>query len=123
MLKDTWDLRGWKNRVQKFTSTNQVRLTNSKVTKDTPFIDQYKLTFKTSIGINSLDLGSNNTIVGDLTPEMRTKTLKAAESAREFIIRMEPPSPIALREIDLHNDYKVEKAIPMLGEFLKQSYL
>ena len=33
-----------------------------------------------------------------------------------------PPPPISLKEIDLHNNPNIEKAIPMLEKFMKESY-
>lgn len=45
-----------------------------------------------------------------------------ADASIETAKKEQTPPPIALREIDLHTNHTVEEAIPMLGEFLKESY-
>ena len=104
MLKDTWTVEGWKTRAQKYYGPS--------------FIDIYKLNLEikilTSFGIKE--------VVDPLTPELRAKTNEAAEAAKIAIAKMEPPLPITLKEIDLHNNYKVEVAIPMVEKFLQESY-
>ena len=60
-------------------------------------------------------------IVSTLTPEVRVKTTEAAEAAKWAIAKLEPPSPVALREIDLHGN-TVDEAIPIVENFLKESY-
>lgn len=106
ILKDTWMVEGWKARAQKFYSPT--------------FMDTYKLYL--DINIRPLSSKNKDDTVDPLTPDVRAKTIEAAEAAKTAIAKLEPPSPIALREIDLHNDYKVEVAIPMLEKFLEESY-
>jgi len=106
ILKDTWTVEGWKARAQKFYNP--------------PFIDTYKLYL--DINIRSISSKNKDDIVDPLTSEVRAKTIEAAEGAKIAIAKLEPPSPTPLREIDLHNDYKVEVAIPMLEKFLEESY-
>ena len=60
-------------------------------------------------------------VVGALTPETRAKTLKAAEAAKAALVKLEPPPPIVLREIDLHGK-TVEEAIPIVEKFLAECY-
>ncbi|MFC1874500.1 Smr/MutS family protein, partial [Chloroflexota bacterium] len=106
ILKDTWTVEGWKARAQKFYNP--------------PFMDTYKLYL--DINIRPLSPKNKDDVLDPLTPEVREKTVEAAKAAKIAISKMEPPSTIALREIDLHNDYKVEVAIPMLEKFLEESY-
>ena len=106
ILKDTWTVEGWKTRVQKFYNPS--------------FMDTYKLYL--DINIRPRASKNKDDIVGPLTSEVRAKTIEAAEAAKIAIAKLEPPLPITLKEIDLHNNYKVEVAIPMLEKFLEESY-
>ena len=90
--------------------------------KDTPiytFIDVYKL----HLDIKLLKHSSRDTdvIVGALTPEIREKTNEAIEAAKTAIAKLEPPLPVALREIDLHGN-TVDEAIPIVEKFLRECY-
>ncbi len=104
ILKDTWEEKGWKARAQKFYRPS--------------FIDSYKLLLDIQI-----KLASNKTTltVDALIPEVRAKTNKAIETAKTVIAKLEPPSPVALREIDIHGN-TVEEAIPIVENFLRECY-
>ncbi|MFC1986520.1 Smr/MutS family protein [Chloroflexota bacterium] len=118
LLKDSWTEKGWESRAKSFFSPYQALIRK----KDTPlssFIDEYKLTLDVTLRKQS---PSKDVIVNPLTHEVREKTNKAIDVAKIAIAKLEPPSTISLREIDLHNDYKVEVAIPMLEKFLEESY-
>lgn len=115
ILEATWTEEGWKKRAKKF--------------YDPSFIDKYKLYLDIKIRRRAprdkeirRAPRDKEIINGPLTPEVRAKTNDAIEAAKLAIAKIEPPSPISLREIDLHNDYKVEVAIPMLEKFLEESY-
>ena len=105
ILKDTWTQKGWKARVQKYCNPW--------------FMDSYKL----HLDIKILQHSSNNTedIVDPLTPEMLAKTNEAADIVKLYIAKLEPPSPVALREIDLHGN-TVEEVIPIVENFLRACY-
>jgi len=106
ILQGTWTFEGWKQRFEKF-SKNE----NGKY-----FFDKYKLNMSIEANTQS---GSN--VVGDLTSEMRIETIKAIEEAKNYIAKEEPPSPTALKEIDLHGN-TVEEALPKVEQFIKECY-
>jgi DNA-nicking Smr family endonuclease len=110
VLKDTWTLEGWKSRVEKF---------NSPFNAKQLFIDKYRLYLDTRLRTHSSS--DKDVIVGALTPEIRAKTLKAAEAAKSAVAKLEPPPPVTLREIDLHGS-TVDEAIPVIEKFLKECY-
>jgi len=109
ILKDTWTLEGWKSRVEKF----------SRLQNGVPFIDTYRLFL--DVKLRQHASSDKDLIVGVLTPEIRAKTLEAANAAKAALAKLEPHPPIALREIDLHGN-TVDEAIPIIEEFLKKSY-
>ena len=110
ILRDTWTLEGWKSRVKKFSDPYDAKEL---------FIDKYRLYL--DIRLRTSSLGDKDVIVGALTPEIRAKTLKAAEAAKKYLAKLEPPTPIALREIDLHGN-TVDEAIPIVEKFLTECY-
>lgn len=115
LLKDTWTAEGWKTRSEKFIEQT-VNLGKKNIV---PFVDAYRLYLE--IKLRHSDSNIPETMVGPLTPEVRAKTLEAAEAAKKTITKLKPPTPIALREIDLHGN-TVEQAIPMVDKFLKECY-
>lgn len=106
ILEGTWTVEGWKARVQKFYNPD--------------FMDKYRLYL--DINIRPISSKSKADVVDPLTPEARAKTIEAADAVKIVIAKLEPPQPITLKEIDLHNDYKVEVAIPILEKFVEESY-
>jgi hypothetical protein len=109
ILEATWTPKGWKDRVEKFT----------RVSTKGSFIDTYRLYL--DVKLRQHVSREKDVIVGALTPEVRSKTTDAVEAAKREISKLEPPSPIVLREIDLHGK-TVEEAIPIIEEFLKEGY-
>jgi len=84
-----------------------------------PFIDAYKLSLDVKIRQRAL---RTDIAVDTLTPEVRAKTNKAIEAAKTAIAKLEPPTPVAVREINLHENHTVEEAIPIIDGFLKECY-
>jgi hypothetical protein len=115
VLRDTWTREGWKFRAENYIDQS-VRLGRKNTV---PFIDAYRLILGIRIGMRGSS--EQNIIIGALTPETRAKTNKAVEIAKAAKVEMEPPTPIALREIDLHGN-TVEEAIPIVDKFLKECY-
>ncbi|MFC1991848.1 Smr/MutS family protein [Chloroflexota bacterium] len=116
ILEATWTEKGWENRVKKFIGT-----TSSLVRKSDPsaFIDAYKLYL--DVKIRKITSKDQDIIIGALTPKVRAKTNEAIETAKTAIAKLEPPSPIALRGIDLHGN-TVDEAIPIVENFLGECY-
>jgi hypothetical protein len=110
LLKNTWTLGGWRARFEKDSNHDSSKQL---------FIDKYRLCLDVTLRTHSSS--DEVIIVGALTPEIRAKTLKAAEAAKMALAKLEPPPPIALREIDLHG-FTVDEAIPIVEEFLISSY-
>jgi DNA-nicking Smr family endonuclease len=106
IIKDTWTQEGWKMRVKKFS--------------DSKFMDTYQM--ELDISFRSHTSKSKYNIIEPLTEAIRAKTLEAAEAAKTAIIKLEPPTLIALKEIDLHDSRTVEKAIPLAEEFIRECY-
>lgn len=69
ILKDTWTPEGWKSRAEKFN-----RLYNK-----LPFIDTYRLYL--DVKLRPHNPNEKDVIVGALSPEIRARTLEAAEKA------------------------------------------
>ncbi|MFC1920088.1 Smr/MutS family protein, partial [Chloroflexota bacterium] len=59
--------------------------------------------------------------VGKITPEVRDKTIDAIEKAKTAIAKLNPPAPVPLREIDLHDYTIVEEAINSVEKFIRDS--
>lgn len=115
ILKDTWTEKGWKARAEKYYG----RLVPVGKKDVLPFIDAYKLYLDINIRLHTSR--KKDIIVDTLFPEVRVKTNDAIETAKTAIAKLEPPSPIAIREIDLHGD-TVAEAIPIIEEFLYECY-
>ena len=117
ILEATWTEKGWETRAKKFFGT-----TSSLVRKSDPpaFIDAYKLYLDVKLRRHASR--DKDVIIGTLTPEVRAKTNEAIEAAKWAIEKLEPPSPIAIREINLHENHKVEEAIPLVKDFLNECY-
>lgn len=113
ILEDTWTEKGWKARAQKFYGLYQGLARKNAL----PFMDAYKLCLDVTVRRRA----SRDMEVGALTSEVRENTNAAIEAAKTAIAKLEPPSPVALREIDLHGK-TVEEAIPIVEAFLKESY-
>lgn len=109
VLKDTWTPKGWKNRAQKFYGLSQQH----------PFIDTYKLYL--DVKLRTHTSRDTDIIIGTLTTEVRAKTNDTIEAAKWVIAKMEPPAPIAIREIDIHGN-NVEQAILIIEKFLNECY-
>ncbi|MFC2048008.1 Smr/MutS family protein [Chloroflexota bacterium] len=119
LLEATWTETGWESRAKKFYGEYH-GMVRGKNTEAIPFIDAYQLQLSTKIlRSDSKDIYN---IVGDITSEIRTKTNKAIEKAKWAIAGNQPPSPIAIREINLHEDHTVEKVIPIIRDFLDECY-
>jgi DNA-nicking Smr family endonuclease len=103
ILKDTWTIKGWKTRAQKFIEPS--------------FMDKYKLELEIKISQSK----PSARVVGSLTPEIREKTNNAIKAAQFALAKLEPPPPIALKEIDIHGKY-VNEAIPIVDNFLSDCY-
>jgi len=119
LLKDTWTDKGWKARAQKYYGSYEPPIRK----KDTPiysFIDAYKLYM--DIKLRTRSPRDNDVIVGALIPEVRERTNEAIELAKTAITKLEPPSPVAIREVNLHENHTVEEAIPIVEKFLRDSY-
>ena len=84
-----------------------------------PFIDTYKLYLDVKLRRHASR--DKDVIIGSLTPEIRAKTNEAIETAKTAIAKLEPPSPVTLKEIDLHGN-TVEEAIPIVKNFLRECY-
>lgn len=97
-----WTLEGWKTRVQKFNNPD--------------FIDAYQIVM--NINMRRYEPGTEDEIIGLMTPEIRTKIIEASESAKTVISKLKPSSPISLREIGLHGK-TVNEAMPVIEKFLK----
>jgi len=115
LLEDTWVEKGWKARTEKYYGRS-VRIGKR---DELPFIDAYKVSLDVTIRLIS---PSKDIIVNPLTPEVRTKTSEAIEKAKWAIAGNETPTPVDMREINLHEDHTVEKAIPLIKEFLDECY-
>jgi hypothetical protein len=116
ILEATWTEKGWEARVKKFIGT-----TSSGVRKGDPpaFIDAYRLYL--DVKIRRHESRDQDIVADTLTPEVRAKTNEAIEAAKTAVAKLEPPSPIAIREIDLHGN-TVEEAIPIIENFLRECY-
>lgn len=114
ILEATWTPKGWASRVQKFCGMYQGL---GRKSQPVPFIDAYQV----HLDVKLLAPSSKDIAIGTLAPEVRAKTNAAADTAKWAIAKMEPPSPIALREIDLHGK-TVEEATPIVESFLHESY-
>jgi hypothetical protein len=114
ILEATWTEKGWEARATKFCGLSQGlgRKANA-----VPFTDAYKVRLDVTVTRRA----SRDIVVGSLTPEVRSKTNAAIEAAKTAIAKREPPSPVALREIDLHGK-TVDEAIPVVEAFLKECY-
>jgi DNA-nicking Smr family endonuclease len=116
LLADTWTEKGWINRARKYYS--QIRKPGSKSAADViPSMDAYKLHLDLKILLGS----SKDMIIDDLIPEVRKKTNDAIEKAKTEIAKLDPPAPVQLREIDLHEYTTVEEAIASVEKFLNDS--
>ncbi len=114
ILEGSGDSKNWKARAQKYYDLSQAG------TRDA-FIEKYRLYL--DIGIRPRRTGDRDkeTIVGALTPDILAKTSESIESVKWAIAKLEPPDPIDLREIDLHEKYANE-AIPIVEKFLIECY-
>ena len=117
ILEATLTEQGWKTRVEKFAGK-----TSSLARKSEPpdFIDAYKLYLDVKLRRHASRDKDNK--VDTLTPEVREKTKEAIETAKTAIAKLEPPTPVDIREINLHENHTVEVAIPIVDEFLKECY-
>ena len=119
LLGDTWIEKGWGSRAKKFYGEYH-GMVRKKDTEAIPFIDAYQL--QLSVKILRSDSEDIYNTVGDIAPEVREKTNLAIERAKTALAKLEPPSPEALREINLHENHTVEEAIPIVENFLKDCY-
>lgn len=115
LLEGTWEEKGWKSRAEKFYG----RSVPMGKKDELPFIDAYKLSLDLAIRRIS---PSKDIIVNPLTPEVHAKTNEAIEKAKRAIAGNETPTPVAMREINLHEDHTVEKVIPLVKDFLDECY-
>ena len=119
LLEKTWKEKGWKYRVEKFYGEYQ-----APIRKSDPLlvrlIDDYKVSL--DITLRKRASRDKDVIVDTLTPEVRTKTNDAIEAAKTVVAKLEPPSPVAIREINLHENHRIEEAIPLVEGFLKECY-
>ena len=115
ILEATWTEKGWEARVEKFYG----RSVPVGKKKELPFIDAYKLCL--DVNIRKHASRDKDLIIGTLTHEVREKTNEAIEVAKTAIAKLEPPSPITLREIDLHGN-TVDEAMPIIEAFLRECY-
>ena len=119
LLDSTWEEKGWISRARKFYGEYRPPV----VKKDTqifPFIDAYQVQLSLKILLNNTkDIHKR---VGEITPEVRDKTNEAIEKAKTEIAKLDPPAPVAIREIDLHDYTTVEEAIAAVEKFLKNAY-
>ncbi len=115
LLAGTWEEKGWKARAEKFYGRNVPMGKRDEL----PFIDAYKL----SLNLAILKISpSKDIVVNPITPEIRDKTIDAIEKAKTAIAKIDPPAPVQIREIDLHDYTTVEEAIATVEKFLKNSY-
>lgn len=115
ILEDTLTEKQWKTRAEKYYGQS-VRIGKR---DELPFIDAYKLSLDVKIRLRAL---RTDIVVDTLTPEVREKTNEAIDTAKWAIAKLEPPSPQALREINLHENHTVEEAIPLVKHFLDECY-
>ncbi len=119
LLEDTWTEKGWKTRAQKFYGSYQAPV-RKRDTPDSSFIDVYKLYLDLKIRTHASR--DHDLVVDTITPEVRANTDEAIDIAKTAIAKLEPPSPVAIREINLHENHTVEEAIPIIKDFLKECY-
>jgi DNA-nicking Smr family endonuclease len=119
LLDGTWTERGWISRARKFYGEYRTSVVK-KDTKTIPFIDAYQL--QLSLKILRSDAKDIHRRVGETTPEIRDKTIEAIEKAKTETAKLEPPTPVQIRETDLHEYATVEGAIASVGKFLKDSF-
>ncbi|MFC1914882.1 Smr/MutS family protein [Chloroflexota bacterium] len=115
ILEATWTEKGWKARAEKFYG----RSVSMGKKDELPFIDAHKLYL--DVTIRKRASKDKELIIGTVTHEEREKTNKAIEAAKTAIVKLEPPSPVVLREIDLHGK-TVDEAIPIVESFLRECY-
>ncbi|MDD4876228.1 MAG: Smr/MutS family protein [Dehalococcoidales bacterium] len=115
ILEATWNEKDWKSRAQKYYS----QYVSTGINEKLPFIDAYKLYLDVKIRTHAKR--NKDLIIGTLSHEIREKTNKAIETAKTAIAKLEPPSPISLRVIDLHGN-TVDEAIPITETFLRECY-
>ena len=117
LLDATWTEKGWDSRAKKFFGQYQ-GMVRKKGDEAIPFIDAYQLQLSLKILLNtSKDIYN---VVGENTPEIRIKLNEAIEKAKWAIAGNQPPDPIDIRAINLHEDHTVEKAIPIVKSFLDE---
>ena len=114
LLEDSWTEKPWKIKAEKYFGDfiNRGDFT-------LPFIDAYQLQLNLQL-LRSESIVE--TIVGEITPEIRDETIQAIDEAKTAIAILFKPDPIKMREIDLHPNPTVEEAIPILKSFLKNAY-
>lgn len=119
LLDGTWIEKGWENRAKKFFGQYQ-GMVRKKDNEAVPFIDAYQL----QLSLKILLSGSKDiyNIVGEIPPDVRAKTKEAINKAKWAIAKLEPPSPISIREINLHENHTIEEAIPLVKDFLDECY-
>ncbi len=115
LLDGTWEEKGWINRVKKFHGEYH-KPVQKRGDIPIPFIDAYQLNLQLKILHNSSK--ENCTIIGEVTPAIREKTIEAIETAKTAIAKLQKPAPVPIREIDLHDNPTVEEAIPIVEKFL-----
>ncbi len=108
LLDSTWTEKGWTSRARKFYGEYRPPLVK-KDTRIIPFVDAYQL--QLSLGILRNDAKGIRRRIGETTPEIRDRTIEAIEKAKTAIAKLEPPAPVPIREIDLHEYASVEEAI------------
>ena len=119
LLDSTWTEKGWISRARKFYGEYRPPVVK-KDSKIIPFIDAYQL--QLSLKILRNDAKDIYKRIGEITPEIRDKTIGAIEKAKTEIAKLEPPAPVPIREIDLHDYTNVEEAIASVEKFLKDSF-
>jgi len=95
ILEATWTEKGWVSRVKKFYGLYNAPIRKQN-TSSTSFIDEYKLYLDIKIRRH---ISRDKDLTADtLTPEVRAKTIKAAEAAKTAVARLEPSALIEKRD-------------------------